>query len=112
MSRGSKRPKLVAGFKNVDDRPWKIYHAARGHNPSIFREADGTLSWGKIYFGGRREGKIYVDDSLRPDQIFETTLHEMMHLALRDLGMDQAIEEEFVERLAARVAYYLSQIKE
>ena len=47
---------------------------------------------------------------MKPTQIFETTLHEIFHVALEDVGLLYVIEEPIVDELAARVANILEQL--
>lgn len=60
------------------------------------------------YFKPRR---IYIDGTLSSAKIFETTIHEMMHVAFDDMGLLMVIEEPIVNELAWRLAGYLEQLK-
>jgi hypothetical protein len=72
---------------------------------------DGRVCHGITYFHGPLRRRIYIDCSLTPEQIFETTLHEFMHVALEDVGLLYVIEEPIVDELAARVANILEQLQ-
>lgn len=72
---------------------------------------DGRSCHGITYFKGPRAHKIYVNSSLKDEQIFETTLHEIMHVALEDVGMLYVVEEPIVDELSTRVAFILEQLK-
>jgi hypothetical protein len=105
------RPKLVGIFKNGGESVWKIYHANAKEHPAIFKSGD-VWHVGRAFFEGRRRNKIYIDVFEKKDfEIFDTTIHELMHVAVHDFGIDLMIEEAFVERVSGNLAAYLEQLK-
>ncbi len=105
-------PPAVARFVASDGRPWRIYHVDRRQRPDLFDVDLGgnTKAVGLTHFRGRYRGKIFID-SQRPARLkFETTVHEIMHVELRALGLNGVIEEAFVDEFAARVAAILEQL--
>jgi len=103
------KPELKTQFTGVDGQEWRIFHAPARKFPGIFKDGKRWVV-GKVYFGGKRKGKIYIDSEQPEHDKLDTTIHELVHVAMRDLGLDQMIEEEFVEKLSSRLAFYLDQI--
>jgi len=103
----ARKPKLIATFKDSEGLPWRVYHANRKEHKHIFTH-DGKPAYGRCFFATRR---IYIDNTDTADATFEITLHELAHVALRELGLDDMIEEAFVERFSSKLADYLSQLK-
>lgn len=102
--------KLVATFKAPSGEQWRIYHADRRQHPEIFDIGERFRAIGVSIFRGKHRRKIFIDSRRSQRLIFETTLHELMHVALRDLGINKTIEEAFVDELATRVAFMLEQL--
>lgn len=106
---GSKntRPKLVSTFLDGDKKQWKIFHAKRTDHRRLFTHK-GEFAWGRTFFDTRR---IYVDSSGTDDETFEITVHELGHVVVKDLGLDDMIEEAFIERFCNELADKLCQLK-
>lgn len=102
--------RLVAKFKAPDGAVWRVYHADRRHHRELFDVGERFLAVGVSVFKGKHRHKIFIDSRRSPSLVFDTTLHEIMHIALRDLGLDRMVEESFVEALATRVAFMLEQL--
>lgn len=107
MSKARSRPKLISTFSGPGGQEWRIYHARRSEHPKLFKMDDGRSCHGITYYKTHR---IYIDSSRKPAQIFETTLHELLHVALEDVGMLYVVEEPIVDELAVRVAFMLEQL--
>lgn len=103
------RPKLITTFRGPGEQEWRIYHAPARRHPSIFK-IEGRWRLGLTFFEGRRKNRIYIDSSQSESEIWDTTCHELTHVALRDLGLLDIIEESFVDEFATRLAYMLEQL--
>lgn len=68
---------------------------------------DGEPCYGITYYAKRR---IFIDSSLKPAQIFEVTLHELLHVVLEDVGLMYVIEEPIVDQVSQRLAAILEQL--
>jgi hypothetical protein len=95
----------VATLTGPDGQTWRVYHVRRKDRPDLF---DGRRLDGITWFGRR---KIFIDASRPAALIFETTVHEFMHVVLRDLGFDHnVLEEAFVQNVSERLAAMLEQL--
>lgn len=99
--------KLVGTFKDGGGKVWKVFHASRHDFPKVF-SFEGEPTHGMTFY---KKQEIWIDTSQSDDDIFETTMHECGHVANKDLGLDDVIEESFVERFCIHVADYLNQLK-
>jgi hypothetical protein len=104
------RIKLVAKFTAPDGTPWRIYHADRRACRALFDIGERYLAVGISVFAGRHKNKIFIDSRQPARVIFDTTVHELMHVACHDMGLDRMVEEAFIEGTATRLAFMLEQL--
>ena len=71
---------------------------------------DGSPCYGITYYRGPLKHRIYIDSSLKPEQIWETTLHELLHVVMEDVGLLYVIEEPIVDQISQRLAVILEQL--
>ena len=104
--------KLVAEVIGPGGRKWKIYHGSNKEHPAQFTKPDnGELCDGITWFRGRWKNKVFINiDGASDHDRFDTTVHELMHIALSDLGLHPLIEEPIVAETAARMAVMLEQL--
>lgn len=106
----TKRPRAPSGrkllhtFRDQDDHTWRVYGADRHTHPHYF---DGEENFGLT---NRPKREIYIDLGQGDYDKWETTIHELLHVAFTSMGMHAFVEETIVAQLGARMAHYLSQI--
>lgn len=105
------RMKLVSTFIGPGGREWKVYHGKRTqHREQFTNPHTGKLCLGITWFRGKYAGKIFIDSSQKPAMMFEISVHELMHVAMEDLGLHALIEESIVDETSARLALMLEQL--
>jgi hypothetical protein len=95
--------KLVHRFRDEKRKIWHVYEADRHTHPHLF---DGAGNAGCTWLTHR---KIYLDSNLGSFERFETLIHELVHATMRELNMNEFIEEAFVENMSYKLARYLDQ---
>ena len=95
--------KLVYRFKDETGKLWRVYEASRRTHPRLF---DGPGAVGCTWY---KERKIFLDAEQGDFEKWISLLHELMHTSLREMGMHEALEEEFVETTSCKLARYLGQ---
>ncbi len=105
----SKKPslrggKLVCKFIDEERNTWTLYEASGKTQPHLFGGAGAVgCTWPE-------SRKIFLDVDQNEAERFDTIVHEIFHMALREVGMHEILEESFVEEMSRRVAYYLGQV--
>lgn len=93
-------------FKGPSGERWTVYFAIRRKNPGFF----SGKSVGTVWFGGRFKNRIYIDAGQKWDEIVNTLVHELMHLAFRHLRLSPVIDEAIVSDVSDDLAYILFQV--
>ena len=100
------RAKVWFRFKGPSGESWTVYFALRKDNPRVFAgDAVGT-----VWFKGRYKNRIYIDAGQKWDEICNTLVHELMHLAFRHLHLSPVIDEAIVADVSDDLAYILFQV--
>lgn len=86
-----------------------MYHARGKDHPRIFRY-EGKTHVGLAYFRGPLKNRIYVDSSKSAPEIFDISLHEILHVLWREYGLLDVIEEAIVDQTATGLAFILEQL--
>lgn len=84
-------------FYNADGDPWTVFLATRATCKWLRKDKHGGPYAGRTWFSKRR---IYIETNQSPESFFDTVLHELMHVAIRPLGLPPAMDEEIVARMA------------
>jgi hypothetical protein len=100
------KPKLVATFQTLRGETWRIFHA-RGKEHFKY---EGKTHVGLAFFRGPKKNRIYIDSSKSDPEIFDTTLHEILHVLWREYGLLEVVEEAIVDQTATGLAFILEQL--
>lgn len=100
------RSKVWFTFEGPDRERWTVYFAIQKKNPSFFSGKAVGTAW----FGGRYKNRIYIDAGQKWDEICNTLVHELMHVAFRHLRLSPIIDEAIVADVSDDLAYILFQV--
>ena len=96
-----KRARLWFAFPDPEDGgEWRVYLTRRKICAGLRgNKADGP-AWGITYFDGRR---IYIDIEQPRKEVQDTLLHELQHVAMREVNIPGQWEEQLIHHITPRL---------
>lgn len=86
-------PIVWFSFSDAGGDPWVVYLSTRASTKALRVDKHGGPYDGRLLWSRRR---IYINVHQSKESLFETAVHELAHVALRQLKLPDAIDESIV----------------